>query len=453
MLPVNIVAERLGCSIWSVYRYIRSGCLQSYKIGSRDKVSDKDLEDFLARRRRRAPASLINQLTNPPNRPIDRSKEVKKMSVTPKKGRRNFSFGSCYQRRPGGRWTIDFYAPGQGRVQQVVKWANTRQEAQEALRKAILEAHLGKDEDKGERITFGKLSEMYVTDWAQVNKKSWKTDVGYLTGMKAFFKGRFADTITSQDVEQYKARRKSENVKLSTVNKCLQILSKLFSCGVAWGYLRLNPCRGVKKFPEQPFRRTRVLDRAEEGSLMTATGPGYLKSMILIFTNTGLRRKELFQLTWENVDFKRMRLFIKESKTSRSRYVPMNELVVQELKGLYRTRKDDGLVFKNPDTGKAFVDIRRAFYGACRRAGIKNLLLLDLRRSFATRLLEAGADIITVQQLLGHTSLTTTQIYTMTDPKRKAEAVELLVEKRAPAGDDLVTKLNGLLVNHVFSVN
>jgi len=148
-----------------------------------------------------------------------------------------------------------------------------------------------------------------------------------------------------------------------------------------------------------------------------------------------------------------MRLFIKESKTSRSRYVPMNELVVEELKGLCRIRKDDGLVFKNPETGKAFVDVRRAFYGACRRAGIKSLLLLDLRRSFATRLIEAGADIITVQQLLGHTSVTTTQIYTMTDPKRKAEAVELLVEKRVPAGDDLVTKLNGLPVNHVFSVN
>jgi len=313
-----------------------------------------------------------------------------------------------------------------------------------------LEAWLGKEE--GERITFEKLSESYLRDWAQVNKKSWKTDEGYLKGMETFFKGRFADSITSQDIEQYKARRKSEDVRLTTVNKCLQILSKLFNCGISWGFLKANPCRGIKKFPEQPFRRTKVLSRDEEDKLMTAAGPGYLHSMILFFVNMGLRRKELFLLTWEDVDFKRKRIFIRETKTNRSRYVPMNALVLRELVCLYRGRKDDGLVLKNPKTGKAFVDIRGAFYGACRRAKIKGVLLLDLRRTFATRLLERGADIITVQQLLGHTSITTTQIYTMTDPKRKAEAVELLVDK-APVSDILVAKPSGLLVNNVFSVN
>ena len=282
---------------------------------------------------------------------------------------------------------------------------------------------------------------MYVTDWAKVNKKSWKTDVSYLTAIKTFFKGRFADTITSQDVEKFKAKLRSEDIKLSTVNKCLQILSKLFNCGISWGYLKLNPCKGVKKFSEQSFRRTRVLSREEERKLMTEAGPGYLSSMILIFLHTGLRRKELFQLTWEDVDFEKKRLYIRETKTNRSRYVPMNALVAQELEGLYRTRKDDGLVFRNEETEKAFVDIRRAFYGACRRAGVKNLLLLDLRRSFATRLLEGGADIISVQQILGHALIIQTQTYTMTDPERKAEAVELLVEKEASVSDDLVCLL------------
>jgi integrase len=322
------------------------------------------------------------------------------------------------------------------------------------LRKAVLEAHLGRDGGgNGRKVKFEELAKMYLRDWAVTNKRSWRTDASYLKGMKKFFKDRNADTITPQDIEQYKTKRRAEKVKLTTVNRCLQIMSKLFNCGISWGYLRANPCKGVKKYPEQPFRRTRVMSGEEEARLMEALGPGYLKSMILLFLNTGLRRKELFQLAWDAVDLERRRLYIKETKTFRSRHVPMNEIVVQELQSLYRTRKDDGLVFKNPETGKAFVDIRRAFYGVCRRAKIGGLLLLDLRRAFATRLLERGADIITVQQLLGHTSVSTTMIYTMSDPKRKLEAVELLVGNKAPGCDGLVTTAGTLLVNNVFSVN
>jgi integrase len=83
----------------------------------------------------------------------------------------------------------------------------------------------------------------------------------------------------------------------------------------------------------------------------------------------------------------------------------------------------------NPKTDKAFVDIRCALYGACRSAKIDNLILLDLRRTFATRLIESGVDIISVGQLLGHTSVTTTQIYTMTNQEEKRHAVYLLDAK------------------------
>jgi integrase len=203
----------------------------------------------------------------------------------------------------------------------------------------------------------------------------------------------------------------------------------MFNLAISWGYLGQNPAKGVKRFPEDPFRRTRVLSPEEEERLFNAVIPGYLKSMIRIFLNTGLRRKELFQLTWEDVDFKNRRLFIRETKTFKSRYIPMNEAVYKEMKALYLQGKRQGLVFLNPKTGKAFVDIRRAFYGACRRAKIENLILLDLRRTFATRLLESGVDIISVGQLLGHTSVTTTQIYTMTNQDEKRRAVSLLDAK------------------------
>ncbi len=90
--------------------------------------------------------------------------------------------------------------------------------------------------------------------------------------------------------------------------------------------------------------------------------------------------------------------------------------------------------FFNPETGKPFTTIKTAFNAACRRAAIEGLWFHDLRRTFATRLLQKGADVETVRTLLGHRSILTTQRYTHTDEDRKRAAVELLnkrTEKRA----------------------
>ena len=381
------------------------------------------------------------------------------MGTKPKsRNRLSFPYGQAYQRKLGGNWTLDYKDKDGKRIQVVCKFAVTPGQAKQALEKAVYEAHFGKPELP--RITLGELSVMYVQDYAATNKKSWRTDEGYIKHMKEFFKGRHIDTLTQQDIEKYKLARKKHraqkykkgDVTLTTVNKAVQILSKMFSCAIVWGYLDSNPCKGVKKYPEASFRRTRVLSEDEETKLLKAVVPEYLKQMIRIFLNTGLRRKELFQLDWKDVDFKQRQLYIRETKTEKSRYVPMNEMVEDILRVLYRNRSND-LVFVNPKTGKKFVDIRRAFYGACRRAGIEDLLLLDLRRTFATRLLQAGCDIITVQQLLGHTSVTTTQIYTQTNQDQKTRAVSLLDPKREIICDTAVTFKEEKLVNYGFSIN
>jgi integrase len=94
--------------------------------------------------------------------------------------------------------------------------------------------------------------------------------------------------------------------------------------------------------------------------------------------------------------------------------------------------RSDGLdgtspyVFPHPATGKALTTVKTAFLAACRRAGIKGLRFHDLRHTFASRLNAAGADPVTIMELLGHSSLKMTERYTHTNHEQKQRAVERL---------------------------
>jgi excisionase family DNA binding protein len=434
LLTVNDVAAVLKVHPNTVYEKTKNGEIPSVKAAnSRVRFIEKDIKEWLERRSRSSSFSPLLEESLRADLSLEKYDKLflkGGIKVSPKGKTWNYPFGSVYLRltRSGReRWHI-YYRDNGKRVRKAVKGAFSRADALKVLQIEVADAFRGMHGFKTEmkRATFDEFADKYLNDYARVNKRSWKTDAGYLKGMRDFFSGKFIDSISTLEVEQYKAKRVGSGVKLTTVNKCLQILSKMFNLAIAWGYLKENPLKGIKKFPEEPFRRKRVLSGEEERRFFSAMIPGYLKSMVRIFLNTGLRRKELFSMTWENVDFSNRQLFIRGTKTSKNRYIPMNETVYQELKDIYLKGEKEGFVFLNPKTRKKFVDIRRAFYGACRRAGIKNLLLIDLRRTFGTRLLEAGVDIITVQQLLGHTSVTTTQIYTMSNRGEKRRAVSLL---------------------------
>ena len=97
--------------------------------------------------------------------------------------------------------------------------------------------------------------------------------------------------------------------------------------------------------------------------------------------------------------------------------------------------KKNEFVFYNPETGKPFVDLKAGFSLACKRAGISDVTWHTLRHTFASRLVGSGVDIVTVKELLGHSSISVTMRYAHTnfDSKRAA------VEKLDGFGDNLVT--------------
>ncbi len=176
-----------------------------------------------------------------------------------------------------------------------------------------------------------------------------------------------------------------------------------------------------------------------------------------------MRRGEIFNLKWENLDLDRRLIKVEKTKSGKLRFIPINNTLFEELLKLKGKNEDSPYVFFNPETRKPFRDVSAAFKGACRRAKIEGLRFHDLRHTFASRLIELGADIVTVQNLLGHSTVTTTQRYTHANDDRKKRAVDLLGTKSSESpkkSEDLLhicdMKENDIQRNFVttsFSVN
>ena len=134
------------------------------------------------------------------------------------------------------------------------------------------------------------------------------------------------------------------------------------------------------------------------------------------------------------MDFEQNILNAFAPKTQKTRAVPLNADARKVLEAWAPGRKNE-FVFYNFETGKPFIDLKTGFAQACRKAGITGVTWHTLRHTFASRLVNRGVDVVTVQQLLGHSSVTVTMRYAHTNLDSKHAAVA----KLESFGDNLVT--------------
>ncbi|HEV2289717.1 MAG TPA: tyrosine-type recombinase/integrase, partial [Candidatus Acidoferrales bacterium] len=304
------------------------------------------------------------------------------------------------------------------------------------------------------KITFGEFGNRYM-EHAKVNKRSWLRDEQMLGHLKDFFGSeRQFSEITSADIEGYKMHRRA-SVSGSTVNREMALLKRMFNLAIEWDlYLGLNPFRKVKFFRESNFG-LRVLSPEEEEKLLQNAAP-YLQDLIRFALNTGLRIGEIFSLRWSNVDLDKNILNVFAPKTQKIRTVPINADARKVLE-YWALGKRNEFVFYNPDTGKPFVDLKAGFKLACKKAGVEGVTWHTLRHTFASRLVERGVDIVTVKELLGHSSITVTMRYTHTNLDAKHAAVGKLLHKLCDKSVTVCTKTgqskSGLSQTGVLSYN
>jgi integrase len=328
------------------------------------------------------------------------------------------------------KYWIDYYDSQRNRIQES-SHSSSKRDAEDLLSLRKSEILRGTFK-RPVKITFGELGTKYM-EYAKGNKRSWLRDEQMLEKLKAFFGSeRQLREIYPADIEGFKLHRRKE-VSGSTVNRELALLKRMFNLAIDWDlYLGSNPVRKVKFFQEINLG-FRTLTGEEERKFLANATP-YIRDIAVFALNTGLRIGEILSLTWERVDMEKNLLSVFAHKTHKIRPVPINAEARRVLEYWALGRKNE-FVFYNHETGEPFVDLKAGFALACRKAEIKGVTWHTLRHTFASRLLDRGADIVTVQQLLGHSTVTTTMRYTHTNLDSKRNAVA----KLEGFSDNLVT--------------
>ena len=151
----------------------------------------------------------------------------------------------------------------------------------------------------------------------------------------------------------------------------------------------------------------------------------YLQDLVLFALNTGLRLGEILNLKWDEVDLENSAIQMLVRKNRRMLELPLNEAARSVVKSWHGIRKCD-YVFYNPEAGEQWKDLWLGLKKACRKAGLRDVTWHTFRHTFASRLTRKGADLVTVKELLGHSSIAVTMRYAHTNRDAKTNAVRLL---------------------------
>ena len=323
----------------------------------------------------------------------------------------------------GKVWWIDYFSGGK-RVREAI--GHSKKLAVTILAKRQVEVAQGKHPELKRRAKtrFDEFGQVYLQTHAIPNKRSWKTsDAGLVNSLSQFFGGMYLHEITSYDVERYKTKR-SEEVSPATVNRSLSCLRCMFNRAIAWGYVASNPVSRVRFFKEDN-QRLRYLDVGEIQRLLIQSAQR-LRAVIIVAINTGMRKGEIRDLKWKDVDFKQGVITLLRTKSGKARYIPINTACRNVLSSIAKHPESEYVFCKRDGTS---YDVRKGFETAKKRAGIQDFRFHDLRHTFASHMAMSGADLTTLRDLLGHQDFSLTLRYAHLSPDYKARAVERLSEQ------------------------
>ena len=353
-------------------------------------------------------------------------------------------------RKRGDSYQIDYFDPAGKRVRKAFA---KKKDAEAELGKRVSLVAEGRylDVKKEYKTTLKELIKKYEENFeSQVSFKGWKKLC--LKNFKTYFsEDRLLSTIKYVDLETYRNQlrqsitRKGTVRTVAAVNREISCMHHLFAKGKEWEILEGNPFdKGKSLLMKENNQRTRYLSQEEIQKLLNAS-PEYLKNIIICALNTGMRRSEIFGLTWDQV--RNGFIYLQNTKTNEPRQIPINDTLAELFERMKKENPGSTYVFtyksNKPNkkmktvslvvnNDKRLNNVKKSFARALKNSGIAHCTLHDLRHTFASHLLMNGASIKDVQELLGHKTMQMTLRYAHLSQEHKKKAVNLLNGLTAP---------------------
>lgn len=354
--------------------------------------------------------------------------------------------GGIVTRKDGRVYARVTYIDEHGRKRQITRLAASRTEARKIVKRMYDEMERGQGAPtvEADKMTFAHLASEYQSAHLQPARyqderkiagvRSLRASLGFLKSLVAYFGKRRVKTIRHSDIERYKLHRldtpklRGGQRSIAAVNRELQLMRAILRFSVREGVCLRSPFElGAPLISTADERkRDRVLSFDEEARLLACCTQrrAHIRSLIITAIDTGMRRGELFALTWSNIDLLAglINLRATTTKTLTARSVGMTPRVIEALTALRATAPPDA----NTSVFGIKSTIKTSFMAALREAGIEGFRFHDLRHTAITRMIEAGVPPAQVRKISGHTQMTTFARYVNPNADAARRGAEML---------------------------
>ncbi len=326
------------------------------------------------------------------------------------------------------KWYVQYSFRGQRYKKAVGK---SKKKAKEVLRK--IEADIVNDTfdlPARRKMSFDELADYWLENYSKVSNapsQYEKNGERIENHLKPCFGKVEISHITPRMIDEYKNTKHGE-LSPATVNRTLAILRKMFNDAIRWGFMSQNPMRFVRQLREQQNGFDFYTE--EEVRLFLENTSSAFFQIACCAVYTGMRVGEIVALKWKDVDLERRIITVEKSrsgatKSRKVRHIPLNSRLLKVLAELKR-KAESGFVFPDANGEMRSIDFRAEMRKAAENAGIRKVRMHDLRHTFASNYVVKGGNIVSLQKILGHSTINMTLRYAHLAPDFMENDIERL---------------------------